>query len=159
MTQSPQTSTVEPPASTRPWPAVIGAVSILFALARLGVVAERLYKMTFRERGVWTLGTLWPQVLAVLLSALLIAAGVKLARRLRAGAVLHLVWAAPALILSVAMLGIFLYNIDSYYLLPPRGRFFTIALTLLVNISTILYGLFLLVWFLRDDVWAQIRKW
>ena len=97
-------------------------------------------------------------VLFVLLSVLLIVAGLKLIQRRRVGRTLHMAYGAASvasLILSSAME---LWLVQSPYLRPPT-RLMMLGGWAVSSLVQWPYPLFVLVWFARSKVRQEVRSW
>lgn len=162
-----------PAAPDRPvWPVVVGVVSIVEAgrnvLALVGMMIQMAYLLVLRGMGGGPFGGLfgglfgggsWEavqvahHVLRPLAAVLLMVGGFLLCRRSRFARTLIVVYALVAILLSVA------FPILNAITSPPRFRMQLLFGPIWNGTTSLIYPVFLLIWFHRRKIRDQTRCW
>jgi len=165
------TATQPPPAPPQRqpvWPYVIGVLSMALAaqklLSLLGIgiqVAVQLLlagpggslTSIFGGFGAWQLSLMIQRIFHPLLGTILMAAGFALYKHSRFAPVLHVIYAIPAVLLAVVFP--ILYVTTCPPQLMPQMAFWPIW----QSTTSLIYPVFLLVWFSRAKVKQQVRTY
>jgi hypothetical protein len=147
------------------WPYVLGVLSIVQAgQAILGLLATMIQLGINLLTGIGALGSLLPgfgwnsvyllhQAAQPALAALLMVGGFLLYRRSRLGPRLHLIYAIPAILVA----GVF--PVAYIAMAPPRYMAQIIFWPIWHATQSVIYPVFLLVWFHRAKIKRQVRGW
>jgi hypothetical protein len=149
------------------WPVILGVVSIVqagYALVRLvtmllnmaySVVLQGTFSGAFPlgGMGLWNLVQAAQYLLPPLLGVLLLAAGVLLYRHYPLAPLLHVIYAVPTVLLSAGLPVAFVLTC------PPQFMPHMAFPTLQNATVSLIYPVFLLVWFARAKIRRQVAMW
>ncbi|MGB2819381.1 MAG: hypothetical protein WBF17_00265 [Phycisphaerae bacterium] len=164
----PQAQAYYPPPKRSVWPTVIGIISII--LAALGLICTPLMTImnTFNPASQQVYEYLpdwyrtWEVVSAfggIIWGVLLLIAGIGLLKRRPVARTLHLVYAVSSMVVAVINGFVLVSVLSDTGGMPAPVRVGMIGGAVGGTCGALIYPVFLLIWFLRASIAAEVRSW